>query len=309
MPTSNPSDKPAVVVKTRYPPAVTPLSTKERCRADIWRQAFSTHPRRGPRSESGLRVPSREGAVSRCSSPRDPCRRRCRSTRSDLGRHRGRSRRRGGRRRGRWPPRCRGWVRRLLRRHAGGARRSLRESKRDEARGIGPVHGGPPVGPVSRVAGDALLAGHRGDYRDEPVVAGSVHGRREAQVHGVHTAVDEIEREVLTASARRLRDVERGGIVLRGGPALGEAGDARGGRVGPVVLVREVDDGLGGLGASTDAREIVKVTAADPSPLGRQGSGGSIGPGEPRDLVSGGETRLMSATVITIHLYGSNCHH
>jgi hypothetical protein len=31
-----------------------------------------------------------------------------------------------------------------------GASRSLRESKSDEARGIGPVHGGPPVGPVSR---------------------------------------------------------------------------------------------------------------------------------------------------------------
>ena len=29
------------------------------------------------------------------------------------------------------------------------ARRSFRESRSDEARGIGPVHGGPPVGPVS----------------------------------------------------------------------------------------------------------------------------------------------------------------
>jgi len=147
------------------------------------------------------------------------------------------------------------------------------------------------------------------------VVIGSVHGRREAQAHGVHTAVDEIEREVFAASARRLGAMEGGRIALRGRPALGEAGHARGeqegavgageriaygldrgslgcargGRVGPVVLVREMDDGFGGLRASTDAREIVEVTAADASPLGRQGSGGSVGPGEPGDLMSGGE--------------------
>ena len=87
--------------------------------------------------------------------------------------------------------------------------------------------------------------------------------------------------------------MERGRIVLRGRPGLGEAGDARGqqegaagagervaddldrgslgcgrvGRVGPVVLVREMDDGLGGLGASTDAREIIEVAAADAGPF------------------------------------------
>ena len=78
----------------------------------------------------------------------------------------------------------------------------LREPQGDEARGVGPVHCRPPVGPVSRVTGDALLACYRGDYRDEPVVAGSVHGRREAQAHGVHAAVDELERKILAASAR-----------------------------------------------------------------------------------------------------------
>src|SRR4029077_6678115 len=123
------------------------------------------------------------------------------------------------------------------------------------------------------------------------------------------------EREVLAAPAWRARAVERGRIVLPRRPALGEAGDARGeqegaagagerladgldrgslgcgrvGRVGPIVLVREVDDGLGGLGASTDAREVVEVTAADASPLRLQGSGGSVGPGEPGDLVPGGK--------------------
>jgi len=115
------------------------------------------------------------------------------------------------------------------------ARRSLRESESDEARGIGPVHGGPPVGPVSRVARDVLFRGHCGDHRDEPVVAGSVDGRRKAQAHGVHTAVDELEREILAAAAR-LRAMERGRIVLPGRPALGESGDARGEQEGAVGL-------------------------------------------------------------------------
>jgi hypothetical protein len=55
------------------------------------------------------------------------------------------------------------------------------------------------------------------------------------------------------------------------------------------VLVREVDDGLGGLGASTDAREIVQIAAADANLLRLQGSGGCVGPGEPGDLMPGGE--------------------
>src|SRR5580693_9183854 len=193
------------------------------------------------------------------------------------------------------------------------AGRSLREPKGDEARGVGPVHGGPPVGPVSGVTGDALFAGHCGDRRDEPVVAGSVHGRREAQAHGVHAAADEVEREILAAAARRVRAMERGRVVFRCRPALDEAGDARseqegaigadecvadgldggslgrgrGGRVGPIVLVGEMDDGFGGLGPSTDAGEIVEVTAADLSPLGLEGGGGGVGPGEPGDLMPG----------------------
>ena len=98
------------------------------------------------------------------------------------------------------------------------------------------------------------------------------------------------------------------------GPALGEAGHAGGeqegavgpdqrvadgldggplggggrGRVGPVVLVREVNDGLGVLGPGPDAPEVVEVTAADAGPLGLEGGGGSVGPGQAGDLVSGG---------------------
>ena len=148
-----------------------------------------------------------------------------------------------------------------------------------------------------------------------PVVARSVYGRREAQAHRVHTAIHVLEREILAAAARRVRAAERGRIGLRGGPARGEAGDARGeqkgvagageriaygldrgslgrgrgGRVGPVVLVGQMDDGLGGLGASPDAGEIVEVAAVNASPLRLQRCGGSISPGQPGDLVSGGE--------------------
>ena len=50
-----------------------------------------------------------------------------------------------------------------------------------------------------------------------------------------------------------------------------------------------MQDGLGVLGASTDAREIVEISAADTHALGLQGSGRSVGPGEPGDLVPAGE--------------------
>ena len=50
-----------------------------------------------------------------------------------------------------------------------------------------------------------------------------------------------------------------------------------------------MDDGLGGLGASPDAGEIVEVTALDASPPSLQHRGGSIRPGQPGDLVPGGE--------------------
>jgi hypothetical protein len=50
-----------------------------------------------------------------------------------------------------------------------------------------------------------------------------------------------------------------------------------------------MDDGLGGLGASPDAREIVQVAAADANPLRLKGSGGCVRPGEPGDLMPGGE--------------------
>jgi len=147
---------------------------------------------------------------------------------------------------------------------------------------------------------------------DEPVVARAVHGRGEAQAHGVDPAVDELESEVLTATARRLRAVERRRVGLGGRPSLSQGGDAgsdqeraaragedvadglgrvpfgrvRGGHVRPVVLVGQVDDGLGVVRAGPDAVEVVEVAAADPGTLRLDGSGGRIGPGQAGDLVT-----------------------
>ena len=50
-----------------------------------------------------------------------------------------------------------------------------------------------------------------------------------------------------------------------------------------------MDDGFGGLDPSTNAGEIFEITAADVSPLGVEDGGGGVGPGEPGDLMAGGE--------------------
>ena len=76
---------------------------------------------------------------------------------------------------------------------------------------------------------------------------------------------------------------QRLGYGLDGGP-LGRGG---GGRIGPVVLVREMNDRLGLLGAGPDALGVVEVAAADADPLGLEGGGGGVGAGEPGDLVPG----------------------
>ena len=69
----------------------------------------------------------------------------------------------------------------------------------------------------------------------------------------------------------------------------GSLGRVRDGRVGEVVLVGQVQDGLGRLGAGGDRGQIVEVAAQDVHSLGRQGSCGSVGPGQPGDVMSGGQ--------------------
>jgi hypothetical protein len=55
------------------------------------------------------------------------------------------------------------------------------------------------------------------------------------------------------------------------------------------VLVRKVNDCVGGFGAGPDAPEVVEVTAPDVRSLCPQRSRGGVRPGQARDLVMGGE--------------------
>ena len=152
----------------------------------------------------------------------------------------------------------------------------LRQTQRDQPRRVGAVDGRPAVGAVARVAGDALRAGDAGDRRDEAVVAGAVDGRREPQAHRADATVDELEREVLARrrAASRGRGTATGRPRWPGGPGCrpatpeasrngrpaagervadglhgGPLGRVRDGRVGEVVLVGEMEDGVGVRGA------------------------------------------------------------
>jgi len=64
------------------------------------------------------------------------------------------------------------------------------------------------------------------------------------------------------------------------------------------VLVGQVDDGLGRLGADPDAGQVIEVTAADLRPPGLQGGGRGAGPGQPGDLMPGGEQLIDVAEPI-----------
>ena len=81
-------------------------------------------------------------------------------------------------------------------------------------------------------------------YGDEPVIARAVHGRREPQADRVHAALDELQREVLRAAARRVRAVERRRVGLGGRPARGQGGDAGGEQERTVAAGQRVADRL-----------------------------------------------------------------
>jgi len=130
-----------------------------------------------------------------------------------------------------------------------------------------------------------------------------------------HTAVDEIEGEVLAASPERVRSVERRRDVLGAELTRREAGDTRrdqewtvgidervsdgldcgplgrvrGGHVGPVVLVGEVNGGLGVARADANGVEVVEVAAQHPYALGLEGFGGRVRSCQTGDVVTGGE--------------------
>jgi hypothetical protein len=70
------------------------------------------------------------------------------------------------------------------------------------------------------------------------------------------------------------------------GVALGLVRD---GRVGEVMLVGEMEDGVGLGGARPDAGQVVQVTTADLDAFFLEGRRGGVGSGEPDDLVTAGE--------------------
>ena len=119
------------------------------------------------------------------------------------------------------------------------------------------------------------------------MVAFAVHGRREPEADRPHALVDVVERKVLGAAAQGVGTVRRRRVVLGGRASEHKSGDAGGqeeravragqrvadrldrdafgavrlGGVAPVVLVGEVDDGLGVGRACAQAVEVVEVAA------------------------------------------------
>jgi AcrR family transcriptional regulator len=96
----------------------------------------------------------------------------------------------------------------------------------EQARGIEPVHGGPAVGPVAHVGGQALHAGDADQARDEAVIALAVHRRRQAHRGNAYAARS--ERESRPFGDPGMRRVIGYGVVFRGQAARREQGGPRG---------------------------------------------------------------------------------
>ena len=76
------------------------------------------------------------------------------------------------------------------------------ERQPEDARGVGAVHGGPAVGPVAHVAGDAPVARDGDQHGDEPRVARAVDGRRQAHDRRADPARRQGERRLRVDGAR-----------------------------------------------------------------------------------------------------------
>lgn len=109
--------------------------------------------------------------------------------------------------------------------------------------------------------------------------------------------------------------MERGRVVLGRRPPVGQTGESRrqeerlarvdecvsdglrggsfggvgSGHVRPVVLVGEVDDGVGLLRPGSNGVQIVEVAAADRDPLALECGGGRVGAGQSADGVASGQ--------------------
>ena len=208
------------------------------------------------------------------------------------------------------------------------SRRRLLQRQAEQARGVEAVHGGPAVGAVADVAGDALVAGDADQGGHEAVVAVAVHGRARAArpTSGRRGRRARARPRCVGAAARRARR-RRGAVRPRSrrGPAraratpeaitngrsgarerLAERLDRARGRRRPrppsrrdeVVLEGEVDDAVGRGGAGAQAVEVVEGAAVHLGPGGGEGRGRGVRAGEPEDLVAGAESSGTTAEPI-----------
>ena len=168
----------------------------------------------------------------------------------------------------------------------------------EQARGIEPVHGGPAVGPVAHVGGQALRAGDADQGRDEAVIALAVHRRRQAHRRYAHAASGEPERDLLGDPG--MRRVIGHVVVFRGQAARREQGGPRGDDEGPSgsgeCFAERLDGapvGAGGGRGVAGRGEVVNVGGVDHAVrFGRPGAQAvQVGQGAAVDLGARGRQR------------------
>ncbi len=183
-----------------------------------------------------------------------------------------------------------------------------------QGRGVEPVHGRPAVVAVTDVARDTRAPGQLGEGRDEAVVAGPVHRRREADEHAVHVLRGQGDDLLLGGAACVQGGVgqvrlgagravvgeaeQSGGDHQRAaGAGQGRGEDVNGGAVHPgrlghlaeVVGVAEVDDAVDVRGRGPQRAGILERAAGDAGAERGHHPGRAVGADEPDDVVAGGE--------------------
>ena len=201
------------------------------------------------------------------------------------------------------------------------SRRRRLQREAEQARGIEPVHGGPAVGPVADVAGDALVAGDVDQRRDEAGVSVTVHRRRQSHDRRADAARREGERQLGRGRASRgprrqcgarvgavpvpfgrhpprcepecpggddersIRTRQRSPKRLDGAAVrVGSALEVA--RESEVVLEREVDHAIRRGRRALQAVEVVERAALHLGPGGGERRGRGIRAGEPDDLMA-----------------------
>src|SRR5260221_433391 len=96
------------------------------------------------------------------------------------------------------------------------SRRGLFQRQAEQVRGVEPVHGGPAVGPVADVAGDARVAGDADQGRHEAVISFAVHRRGEPHNGRADAAGSEGERHlrILHPCLRTAGQMRRSAVTM-----------------------------------------------------------------------------------------------